>query len=255
MAPADRDISAALESGAPAAGEGRVQGRVRALRSYLESEAKPPPPPVRGGSLLRMLPAGAPGAFRAVGTRAVRPRARRQLEQLAAGPPPMLHLGCGWEHKQGWVNIDLFATRADICWDLSLGLPLPDGSVAAIFHEHLQEHLSLRDGYLLTRECRRVLKPGGVLRIAVPDAGACIDSYAGKAEPEWAQSRPTGMLAVQALFYEHGHHAMYDAETLTLMCRAAGFGEAARREFGEGWMQPSPDTPSRRSGTLYVEAR
>jgi hypothetical protein len=89
----------------------------------------------------------------------------------------------------------------------------------------------------------------------VPDAGLCINSHAGTTAPDWAQSQVTGMLAVQALFYENGHCAMYDAETLTLMCRAAGFAEAHHSDWGEGWIQTSPDTPSRRGGTLYVDAR
>ena len=94
-----------------------------------------------------------------------------------------------------------------------------------------------------------------MLRIGVPDAGACIDSYSGKAGPEWAASRPTAMLAVQALFYENGHRAMYDGETLALMCRAAGFSEVERKEAGESWIDGCPDTPGRASGTLYVDAR
>jgi predicted SAM-dependent methyltransferase len=157
--------------------------------------------------------------------------------------------------KEGWLNVDLFATRADVYWDLALGIPLPDSSVEAVFHEHMLEHLTLQSGFMFTRECHRVLKPGSVLRIGVPDAGALLDSYSGKGDPEWANSRPTGMLAVQALFYENGHLAMYDSETLILMCRAAGFAEATQRMSGEGLLQPSPDTPSRESGTLYVEAR
>lgn len=100
-----------------------------------------------------------------------------------------------------------------------------------------------------------MLEPGGVLRVAVPDAGALLASYAGTGDPGWARSRPTGMLAVNALFYEHAHRAMYDAETLTLMLRAAGFAHAEHSAFGEGALQPTPDGPARRDGTLYVEAR
>jgi hypothetical protein len=48
---------------------------------------------------------------------------------------------------------------------------------------------------------------------------------------------------------------MYDAETLTLLCRAAGFAEARRRKWGESWIEPCPDTAGRQSGTLYVDAR
>jgi predicted SAM-dependent methyltransferase len=231
-------------------------GRIRAIEQYLTSgETTPPPPPIAGGRLLRLMPRRAPAITRALGTRAVRPRARRQWAKLSGRESLKLHLGCGYEHKEGWVNIDLFATRADICWDLARGIPLADCSVEAILHEHLLEHLNLATGFAFTRECHRVLTPGGVLRIGVPDAGELLDSYSGKADPGWAESRPTRMLAVQAAFYEHGHRAMYDADTLTLMCRGAGFAEATRRMSGEGWIQPSPDTPDRSKGTLYVEAR
>lgn len=230
--------------------------RAEQLRDYvLTVDGAPPPPPVRSGIALRRLPRWAPGVFRSCSTAALKPLARRQWQDVARSERIMLHLGCGWASLEGWLNVDLFATRADLPWDLRWGIPLADDSVSAIFHEHLLEHLSLRDGFLLTQECLRVLRPDGILRIGVPDAGACVDSYSGKADPAWAQSRPTPMLAVQALFYENGHRAMYDAETLTLMCRAAGFEEAAHRSWGESWIDPPPDTPDREGGTLYVDAR
>jgi len=229
--------------------------RASEFAQYVLTDQRPPPPPTRGGALLRLFPAWAPGVFRRYSTLAMRPLAARRWERLAGSGPLRLHLGCGWTHLEDWVNVDLFATLADIPWDLRAGIPLPAGSVEAIFHEHMLEHLSLRDGFLFTQECLRVLAPGGVLRIGVPDAGACIDSYSGKAAPDWARSRPTGMLAVEALFYENGHLAMYDGETLALMCRAAGFADVARREAGESWIEPCPDTPARASGTLYVDAR
>jgi len=226
------------------------------LARYLEQgELGPPPPPIAGGRMIRWLPSWAPGLLRSAGTAVSRRASRRKWEQVPTDGTARLHLGCGWAHKDGWVNVDLFATSADIVWDLRHGIPLPDGSAAAIFHEHMLEHLSLRDGYLLARECLRVLAPGGVLRIGVPDAGLCIDSYAGKADPDWAQSRPTAMLAVQALFYEHGHRSMWDGETLTRALLAAGFAEARRTDFGESWIEPCPDSEDRRDGTLYAEAR
>jgi predicted SAM-dependent methyltransferase len=231
-------------------------GTLPELAEYLErGMAAPPPPPISGGSALRRLPAWTAPLLRQVGTKALHSRSRKKFEELASSGPVRLHLGCGWARKDGWVNVDLFATSADIAWDLRHGIPLPDGTVEAIFHEHMLEHLSLRDGFLFTKACHRALKPGGVLRIAVPDAGLCIDSYAGKADADWARSRPTGLLAVQALFYEHGHQAMYDAETLTKMCLAADFDEARQTEFGKSWIEPCPDSLDRREGTLYVEAR
>jgi predicted SAM-dependent methyltransferase len=140
-----------------------------------------------------------------------------------------------------------------VYWDLAESLPVGDGSVDAVFHEHLYEHLPMRMGYELALENLRLLKPGGILRIGVPDAGALLDSYSGAGPPDWALSRPTPMLAVQALFYEHGHLAMYDAETLTRLCEAAGFRDVRVSASGEGRLTPSPDSPERRAGTLYVE--
>ena len=226
------------------------------LARYLEQgELGPPPPPIAGGRMIRWLPSGAPSLLRSAGTAVARRASKRKWQQAPTDGTARLHLGCGWAHKDGWINVDLFATSADIVWDLRHGIPLPDGSAAAIFHEHMLEHLSLHDGHLLARECLRVLAPGGVLRIAVPDAGLCIDSYAGKADPDWAQSRPTGMLAVQALFYEHGHRSMWDGETLTRALLAAGFDEARHTDYGESWITPCPDSEDRRDGTLYAEAR
>jgi predicted SAM-dependent methyltransferase len=183
----------------------------------------------------------------------LRPWSRLKFRRAQSQEPFRLHLGCGWINKDGWVNVDLFLTRADIAWNLAAGLPVPDDSVDAIFHEHLMEHLSLRQGYLLTRECQRALRPGGILRIGVPDAGACIASYAGHINPSWAESQPTGLLAVQALFYEHGHRAMYDAETLVALCYAAGLEDARALESGDSRLVPVPDSPRRKDGTLYVE--
>jgi predicted SAM-dependent methyltransferase len=226
------------------------------MARYLEQgEAGPPPPPIGGGRMVRWLPAWVPGMVRSTGTRASRPLSKRKWDGVPTDGTARLHLGCGWEHKDAWVNVDLFATSADIVWDLRHGIPLPDRSTKAIFHEHMLEHLSLRDGFMLARECLRVLAPGGVLRIGVPDAGLCIDSYAGKADPDWASSRPTGMLAVQALFYEHGHRSMWDGQTLTQALLAAGFADARRTEAGESWIAPCPDSEDRREGTLYAEGR
>ena len=109
-------------------------------------------------------------------------------------------------------------------------------------------------GYGLARESQRVLRPGGILRVGVPDAGQAVQSYAGNWDDAWARSAPTGMIAIQRLFYEHGHRAMYDGQTLILLLRAAGFVDVRRHAFGEGRLQPNADTPRRRAGTLYVEA-
>lgn len=102
-----------------------------------------------------------------------------------------LHLGCGRQIKQGWINIDsgnTFRNKAklDLSCNLVRGIPFPSGTVDFIFHEHLIEHLHRKDGLKLTKECFRVLKPGGILRIAFPALEDAISCYqAGYPDYEW----------------------------------------------------------------------
>jgi predicted SAM-dependent methyltransferase len=209
------------------------------LREYLE----------RGSA----APTGARGRLRELATAMLKPVARRRLARLRGSPELRLHLGSGFLPRQGWIDIDLAGVRVDLVWNLKNGIPFEDDTVDAVFHEHLLEHLSLHDGFRLTRECHRAIKPGGVLRVAVPNAGDCLRSYAGVDDPDWARSRPTPMLSVQALFYEHGHRAMYDEQLLVAVLTAAGFEEVAGRGFGDSRLAPCPDSEARRDGTLYVE--
>jgi predicted SAM-dependent methyltransferase len=199
---------------------------------------------------LRMKP-------RLAATAALRPREERKLAALPSTGPLRLHLGCGNGPKDGWVNVDLAGYPVDVAWNLAHPLPLPEGSADAVFHEHLLEHLTLQDGLALAEESHRLLRPGGVLRIGVPDAGEGIKSYAedpGGFLERVRPGSPTPLLALQAIFYYPGHQTMYDFETLELLLRAAGFESPERRAFGESRLEPVPDSEHRRDETLYVEA-
>jgi SAM-dependent methyltransferase len=56
-----------------------------------------------------------------------------------------------------------------VCHDLRQGIPYPDNSADVVYHSHIFEHLdrAYAGGFLL--EIKRVLKPGGIHRIVVPD--------------------------------------------------------------------------------------
>ncbi len=197
------------------------------------------------------------GTARMMITDVVRRRERRKAQALAHGSDLRLHLGSGGEHKPGWANVDLLGDPVEVAWNLARPLPFESASVSAVFHEHLLEHLPLPDGAILMRECYRVLRPGGVLRVGVPDAGKLIRSYSADRAylEELHPGRPTAMLAVQELFYWHRHCAMFDVETLGLFFRASGFPDPQERGFGESDLGQAPDTERRRAETLYVEAR
>jgi predicted SAM-dependent methyltransferase len=220
-----------------------------------------PTPPLHSGPkglVARLVAPRLRPRLRLAATGALRPWARRLGARLQARSrdPLRLHLGCGATYKDGWVNVDLAGTRVDLPWDLARPLPFAPGSIHTIFHEHLLEHLTYAQGIELHRRCRELLRPGGVLRIGVPDAGAALRSYAA-ADPasSWeSDCWPTPMARIASLTYDSGHRAMYDAETLELSCLAAGFPCAERREPGAGDVRPNPDSPTRRDSSLYVEA-
>lgn len=219
---------------------------------------QPEDPPLRG--LLKRYAGRVQLPLRLAATNMLRPRERRRAAKLSGHSDLRLHLGSGREPKEGWVNVDLFGdlwNPVDLAWNLKHPLPFPDASVDAIFHEHVLEHLPLAAGLQMHKECHRLLAPGGVLRVGVPDAGAYARSYVdgGKGMIEDVRpGRPTPMLALQELFYWHEHQTMYDDETLTMMLRAAGFDEVEAKPFGVSRIEPSPDSPHRRSESLYVEA-
>lgn len=235
-----------------------ADGDAGEFRRYVEHAGGPHVPERHGldAALRRPIPVALRPHLRRWATRAIAPRARAKATALAgSGAPVRLHLACGRNYKPGWVNVDLLGTRVDVALDLGDALPWADGSVAAVFHEHYLEHLTPAAALALTAECRRVLKPGGVLRIGVPDAAACLRAYCGeRADAHWVAGRPAPLLAVAELVYEHGHRSMWDPPTLDLLCRAVGFEGAERRRFGQGLLSPNDDSESRRDWTLYVEA-
>ena len=56
-----------------------------------------------------------------------------------------------------------------VCWDLKRGIPFPDGTFDVVYHSHVLEHLGREDAPGFLRECRRVLRAGGSIRVVVPD--------------------------------------------------------------------------------------
>ena len=183
------------------------------------------------------------------------PLARRRATERASGGRLRLHLGSGGNNLPGWVNIDLVGARADVAWDLRHPLPFPDASADAVFLEHVLEHMTVAEGMAVLRHCYRVLAPGGVVRVGVPDAGRYARSYAegtGTID-ELRPGRPTRMLALGEVFQEHGHVSAWDGETLALVVGAVGFESAEERAGGDSRIDPAPDSPVRIPETVYVE--
>lgn len=93
-----------------------------------------------------------------------------------AGDAPLrLHLGCGPDKRDGWVNVDVNPQFAPDLQARADSLPmLPDASCEAIEACHLFEHLTLTQARAALREWRRLLIPGGELRLELPNLERCM---------------------------------------------------------------------------------
>lgn len=86
-----------------------------------------------------------------------------------------LNFGCGDRIANGWVNIDFHSADKRVKRvNLLKGFPYPDNSFDVVYSSHVLEHFTLDQALFVLKEAWRVLNPGGIVRIVVPDlAGTC----------------------------------------------------------------------------------
>jgi len=92
-----------------------------------------------------------------------------------------LNLGCGSRYHTDWVNVDIVPQGLDVLQhDLSHRLPFADASFAVVYHAAVLEHMRRPDALTFLSECYRVLKPGGIMRVGVPDLERICQLYLSK---------------------------------------------------------------------------
>lgn len=92
--------------------------------------------------------------------------------------PEYFNLGCGGRFHPTWTNLDFVAGAPGVlAHDLRRGIPFPDEIGQMVYHSHVLEHFTPSDGNNFIRECFRVLKTGGILRVVVPDLECIARSY------------------------------------------------------------------------------
>jgi predicted SAM-dependent methyltransferase len=135
-----------------------------------------------------------------------------------------LHIGSGPQILPGWVNIDnVRYPGVDRVLDVTRGLPFRD--VRFIFAEHFIEHLDLHAAMYLLRECRRVLRDDGVLRLSTPNLDWVWASHYGV-----PGSIEQGFRLNRA-FRAWGHQFLYNEAALTAILHDAGFANVVRRDY------------------------
>lgn len=89
-----------------------------------------------------------------------------------------VNLGCGTRYLNGWINIDFYAhSKEVISHNLLEGIPFPDEQFEVVYHSHVLEHFSKKEGKVFLKECYRVLKKGGIMRLAIPDLESMARTY------------------------------------------------------------------------------
>lgn len=218
-------------------------------------------------------------------------------EELERGdiPPEVLegdgrlkiNVGCSLVmFHRGWVNIDVndLAPWAQayrykhLKHDVKTGMPFGTGVVDLVYASHFLEHLTYAEGRTFLRECRRVIRPDGAMRLIVPDVRKLCSLYVSPPEtPPPSHVQPDNRTLsdfdeinvecaeartpAQKLYWMScpNHHAFYDAETLILMLEETGFeahavrhrettGRPAGVQILKETLDPLP------SVSLYVEA-
>jgi hypothetical protein len=208
-----------------------------------------------------------------------------------------VNIGCGATPTDGWANFDnslavrigrwpalaqaLRSVRilnvesyrfAMLASDLGVRfanaaarIPCADGSVEAVYSSHMIEHLDRGEAEAFLLEVRRVLMPGGVVRLAAPDLGHFVESYVttGDADEFMAGinvslARPLrpSVRIKWALIGPRNHLWMYDGRSLTQLLSNAGFTSPAVMPPGKtNIMDPGAlDLEERAGESVYVEA-
>jgi predicted SAM-dependent methyltransferase len=228
------------------------------------------------------------------------------VSEFSSWPAPdgaglKLNLGCGHFLVDGWVNIDKSPSvvlarfprlrrglgragllnseqergfpRGIVHADVGKHIPVADGAADFAYSSHMIEHLSRWQGLAFVRECRRVLRPGGVLRLATPDLALLVSSYLKNEFPEPFDQMPT---AADSFVLEYGayfdieentakrlvrrlaspsiHQWLYDFDSLSCLLEEGGFTDVTRTEYRAGSC-PDLDQLELRPRSLFVEAR
>lgn len=145
--------------------------------------------------------------------------------------PRRVHLGSGDHRIAGWINVDLDPAMAvDVAADLRRSIPLRAGSVDLIHSEDFLEHIEKAEGEAVLRECHRVLRNGGVMRLLTPDLRALIDEIYVRRDPRhlrWCSAYLDAKDPCEALNMHlrmaGEHRFIYDEEHLAKLLRDAGF--------------------------------
>lgn len=162
-------------------------------------------------------------------------------------PRFVLHVGCGPANPaalpaaffpgEAWAEIRLDidpAVRPDVVASITDMTPVASGSVDAVWSAHNLEHLHPHEVPRALAEFFRVLRPGGIAVVTLPDLRQVAELVAADRLTEPAYVSPAGPISALDMLYGHGaaiaggnvfmgHRGGFTARTLATALEEAGF--------------------------------
>ena len=155
---------------------------------------------------------------------------------LATPGVKKLQLGASSNVLDGWLNSDLEPRAGCIYLDVTTKFPLPDNTFDYVYSEHMIEHVPYQNGLFMIRECARVLKPGGTIRLVTPDMTVLLGllnqprNYEQEEFIRYVTDRfligtngYNPVFVINNEFREWGHQFIYDEATLRDSLELCGF--------------------------------
>jgi predicted SAM-dependent methyltransferase len=162
---------------------------------------------------------------------------------LQGNDNPKLQLGAGQNALPGWFNTDYFPRPEIFFLDVTKTFSMPPDSFDFIFTEHHIEHISYKHAVFMLKESYKVLKPGGVIRIATPDLRNSLSDYLNDDAAKKGLSHSNEFLLsgfykainyipvddytkahqINDMFYNYEHQFIYDFESLERILKSVGF--------------------------------
>lgn len=178
------------------------------------------------GSLLRSFGGGAaaqpvqPTQASTAPAKASTPAARASGDATANTRWRRLHVGCGNQRLEGWLNVDFqVLPSVDLVADASKGFGLT--GLEAVFAEHFLEHLRVADALAFLLDMQRSLRPGGAIRLSTPNLDWVWATHYGTGADSELKRNQAVML--NRAFYGWHHRFLWNRELLTQAMTACGF--------------------------------
>lgn len=172
-----------------------------------------------------------------------------------------LNWGCGGWTPEGWINSDIKDDPGvNLIADIAKGLPLETDSIDYAVSIHSLPEIPYPDLVPALAELRRVLKPGGVLRVALPDLDRGIAAYQrGDRDyfliPDDEVRSVGAKFIVQMLWYGYTR-LLFTHDFIIEMLEKAGFSRVVRsahKATGSAWPEITA-LDNREAESLFVEA-